>query len=79
MVSREKNVHVIGIEYLGKLLIHLVDIHFWAQRKSLYEEHRVLKSFHIRIQTCFPDYFHNLLESGWNETTVWNDFDWDGS
>ena len=78
-MSGEKNVNVVGVEYLGEVLIHLIDLHFWTQRKSLHKEHGVLKSFHIRIQTCFPDYFYNLLESTWNEPTVWYDFDWNWS
>ena len=76
-MSGEKNVHVVGVEYLSKLLVHLIDLHLWAKRESLYEEHRVLKSLNIWVVPGFPDYFHNLLEGTWDETTVWNNFDWD--
>ena len=79
VMSSEKNVDVIGVEHLSKLLVHLINLHLWAERESLHEEHWVLKSLNIWVVPSFPDYFHNLLESTWDETTVWNDFDWDWS
>jgi len=79
MVGCEKNVDVIGVEHLGKLLVHLINLHLRAQRESLHKEHRVLKSLNIWVVPSFPDYFHNLLEGTWDETTVWHDFDWDWS
>lgn len=79
MMGREENVYIVCVEHLGKLLVHIINFHFWAEWKSLNKEHGVFKSLNIGVTSCFPDDFHNLLESAWNETTVWNNFNWDWS
>ena len=74
MMGSEKDVHVVGVEHLRKLLVHCIKVHFWGERKSFHEEHGVLKFLNIWLVSSFPDYFHDLLEGAWDETTVWNNF-----
>ena len=75
MMRGEENVHIVCVKDLSKVLIHQINVHFWTQWQSLYEEHRVLKLFNIWMKISLPDYFDNLLESAWDKSTVWFDLD----
>lgn len=90
MVSGEQNINVIGVEHLGKLLVHFIDLHqsksfewvtylhLWAQWQSLNEEHRILKPGNIRHHLGFPNHLDHLLESTWDESAVRHNLDRDG-
>ena len=48
-------------------------VHLWAERKSLNEEHGVLKLVDIGHCIFLPDDLDWLGESCWNETLIWDD------
>jgi len=70
MMSAEKNVYVVSIEYSGELLVHFIDVHRWRKWQSLDEKHAILKSCRVWVLLLLPENLDWLGESGWDETTV---------
>jgi hypothetical protein len=78
MMSAEKNIYVVSIEYSSELLVHLIDIHLVGKWQSLDEKHTVLKFCSIRMMLLLPENLDWLSESSWNETAVrlYKNWDW---
>jgi len=72
-MGAEKDVLVISVENLGKLIVHLVNLHLRRKRKGLDKEHAVIQLSNIWIMLFLPEDLDWLGECSWNESTVWLD------